>query len=608
MHQPPARHLSTNRPPATERGTCPVDAPPAGSGTDKRVVLLAVGVLVLGLTTLVVVLLLVNWSHAKRGRAAVAVCNSLLDEAVTDAEKQAEQFHHEEAIAALQTVSESIRSNADLAYADWPLRDALEQRAAEQLARRKAAKEEYDARIAHGYVVLEGKLMRGQDRDRILGERAREEGARRVWRPGVPLTRRGTRLIYDGRPFSAVGVNKHELLDLYLGPSPEATGGSEAAKASLRLLTDIGVTVIRVRMNKFWSAKMEQTFLSTDPRGREAAWKRVDAMLDDCDTAGVRVVANITWDTFMWSDLAHESLRDLYGNRESASRKAFRDWILELVARYHDRDTILFWELTNEANLVADLWHPLDKSGVVPYRHTDESLYRAPVVRDEQNNFTSDELAGLCGELADMIKSLDSKHMVGTGFSAPRPAAWHLRESLRTYAASGIWKGDGWTLDSPEEQTRYLRLVTPPSIDLISLHFYGGHEDTIERMCNLKHAADLVGKSVYIGEFGMDNLGGEATYDNPKAVQGLRMMLDAFRLLDVPLALAWTWDEATSIHEPSIRPARHQEVVKLLQEANRAAGESGSLSQGSKKRNARLLELGKELQELLPPKQEAKAP
>jgi len=55
------------------------------------------------------------------------------------------------------------------------------------------------------------------------------------WKPGVALARDGARLMYDGKPFAAVGVNKHELLDQYTaelqGSTPdEAAAARVAAK------------------------------------------------------------------------------------------------------------------------------------------------------------------------------------------------------------------------------------------------------------------------------------------------------------------------------------------------------------------------------------------
>jgi hypothetical protein len=392
------------------------------------------------------------------------------------------------------------------------------------------------------------------------------------WKAGVALTRDGARLIYDGKPFAAVGVNKHELLDQYmaelLGRTPEeAAEARAAARESLRKLQGMGVTVVRVRVSGFWPAQIEQTYLNDDPQVVAQFWAALDAMLDDCDAAGIRVIPTIAWHLGGWADLGHESLRELFTDPLSPSRRLLDQWTGDLVGRYKDRDTILFWELTNESNLGADLRPQFKDDGILqpkldkPAPH----LVRGPVVRDGRNNYSSDELAALTREWCRLIRSIDSTHLIGTGFSAPRPAAWHL------------WLGSiartdrmDWTADTPEQQADYLRLITPDGLDLISLHTYGAE---FERMLDLKLAADSIGMPVYVGEIGMPQKPfGETVYDNPDAVKALGIALQAMREMGIPLSLAWTWDEwGKPVHEPVLRPDTQPGVVRALREANEAA-------------------------------------
>lgn len=392
------------------------------------------------------------------------------------------------------------------------------------------------------------------------------------WLAGVPLEREGATLMYNGRPFGAVGVNKHELLDQYmaelLGRSKEeAAGARDVARASLGRLADIGVRVARVRVSAFWPAQIERTYLHEDPKVRSAFWDCLDQMLDDCDRNGIRVVATIAWHSGAWADLAHESLGDLYTDPRARSRIMLRKWIEDLVTRYADRDTILFWELTNEANLGADLRPMFATEGILkpklerPAPH----LVRGPLVRDGRNNYSSDELVGLIRDLCRLIKSIDSQHLVGTGFSAPRPAAWHLW-------LGSVRRADkmDWTVDTPEQQADYLRMITPEPLDLVSLHTYG-HD--FERILSLKLAADSIGAPVYIGELGMPagRFAG-SVYDAPDAVKGLQLALTAMRETGVPLCLLWTWDEwGRPVHEPVLRPKTQPDVVEVLRRANEAA-------------------------------------
>ena len=395
--------------------------------------------------------------------------------------------------------------------------------------------------------------------------------AAQAWREGVRLTREGSRLMYDGKPFAAVGVNKHELLDQYtcelLGKSgEEAAEARAAAERSLQKLAELGVGVARVRVSAFWPAQIEKTYLNDDPEVRETFWRALDDMLDDCDRAGIRIIPTIAWHLGGWADLGHESLADLYSDPHSKSRELLNTWIRDLVGRYRERDTILFWELTNETNLGADL-RPMFPEGVLKPKIEGpvEHLIRLPVVRDVRNNYSSDELAALVRELCRLIRSIDPERLIGTGFSAPRPAAWHLwLGSLRRAE-----KMD-WTEDTPEQQADYLRLITPDGVDLVSLHSYGGE---FEALLNLKRAADSIERPVYIGELGASTRWfGEPTYDSPEAAEALRLQLEAMRAMGIPLVTLWTWDEwGTPRHEPVLRPETQPEVVRVLREGHAAA-------------------------------------
>ncbi|NOY80118.1 MAG: cellulase family glycosylhydrolase [Kiritimatiellaeota bacterium] len=404
---------------------------------------------------------------------------------------------------------------------------------------------------------------------------ATEEKSEKTHPGPLFLTRTGAQLLMGGRPFRAVGVNKHELLDLYMPDllgKGDAAASMAAARRSLDRLASLGVTVLRVRGSQFWPAQIEKTYLG-GKQTRKIFWDRYDTMLDDCDARGLKVVLTIGWHLGAWPDLGHDSLQNFVGDPHSKGRALFDGWVRDLVGRYKDRDTILFWELTNEANLGADL-RPMKPKGVITPILADPStphghLYRDPVVRDVRNNMSSDELAAFVRESARLIKSIDRNHLIGTGFSLPRPAAWHLwLGSLRRTT-----KMD-WTPDSDGEWADYLRLISPDPVDLISIHHYlgtGRKRIRLERLVIIKKAADELRKPVYWGEAGVSGFPGQV-YDRAAARIGLRCVLDAVRILDIPLCLLWTWNEAgRPVHEPVLRPGSQPEVLELLREAQARA-------------------------------------
>ncbi len=199
------------------------------------------------------------------------------------------------------------------------------------------------------------------------------------------LHRKGAQLLMGEAPFRSVGVNKHELLDMYLADflGQDLEASLTAARRSLDALRDLGVNVVRVRGSQFWPAQIEKTYLGGD-EARSVFWKRYDMMLADCQTRGLRVVLTIAWHLGAWPDLGHESLQEFAGNPYSTSRQLFQQWVSDLVIRYRDNDTILFWELTNEANLGADL-RPQFPEGIIPPGDLSKPhghIVSDPVVRD----------------------------------------------------------------------------------------------------------------------------------------------------------------------------------------------------------------------------------
>ncbi len=236
----------------------------------------------------------------------------------------------------------------------------------------------------------------------------------------------------------------------------------------------------------------------------------------------------------------------------------------DIVTRYRDDSTILFWELTNEANLTVDL-KPMFPQGVIPpfdltkpYKH----LVRNPAPRNERNNWSADELAAFVRETTFLIKSLDPNHLVGTGFSLPRPSAWHLwLGSLRRA------KEMDWTKDSEEEQANFIRLINPEPIDLISFHFYLDADETLDQILVLKRVADELDKPIYAGELGVSTKAVPQGYSHPAGREGLRFVLEMMEALDVPMGLIWTWDDACEPpHEPSVYSGKQPEVVAMLKE------------------------------------------
>ncbi|MCS7187375.1 MAG: cellulase family glycosylhydrolase [Armatimonadota bacterium] len=378
------------------------------------------------------------------------------------------------------------------------------------------------------------------------------------------LRREGALLLLNGQPFRSLGVNKHELLsDHYLA---DFFGGDlktalAAVRRSLDSLVQTDLTIIRLHALPYWSAQIEDTYL----KRREVFWRRFDEMVKDCRERGIKLVPVLLWNIGAFIDIVGESLQEFVNNPRSRSRQMFNGWVEDIVTRYRDDPTILFWEITNEANLTVDL-KPMFPQGVVPptdLTKPHKHLTRNPAPRDWRNNWSADEMAAFVRETAFLIKSLDKNHLVAAGYSAPRPSAWHL-----WFGSLKRAKEMDWTKDSDEEQANYIRMVHPEPLDFVDCHFYLERNGNFDQLALLKRVANELDKPLYVGEVGVSvEVLGEKGYAHPLSQDGLSLLLEAMEVLGVPLVLIWAWDDfCQPPHEPNIRPDVHKEVVALLKE------------------------------------------
>jgi hypothetical protein len=106
-------------------------------------------------------------------------------------------------------------------------------------------------------------------------------------------------------------------------------------------------------------------------------------------------------------------------------------------------------------------------------------------------------------ELVSIIRAADPVRPITSGYSAPRPSAWHNEHSNFTGAEFPFW-----SIDNVEEYTQIM-LEQNQAVDIISLHLYG--LSSYLNSTNLRttapiraaaKAAATVGKLLYLGEYG----------------------------------------------------------------------------------------------------------
>ncbi|MCS7310961.1 MAG: cellulase family glycosylhydrolase, partial [Armatimonadetes bacterium] len=332
--------------------------------------------------------------------------------------------------------------------------------------------------------------------------------------------RRGARLLLEGKPLQLVSVNKFDLFLRFLE-------GGEARQQAIQAIEEAakhGFTVIRFAGVGFYPSHMRHW------SNEKVYWGAFDELVRTAQRQGVYLIPVIHWNLYLFPDMAHECVQDMLTNPDSRSRQYLWLYTYQLVSRYRGEPTVLFWELTNEMNLLADLefMHPYGRSDLNPVH--EGTAY----MRLRRDHFTTEQMVPFLREWAEFVKKLDPHHLVGSGFSAPRPAAQHLR------LARG--KGD-WTEDSEAEMLVYLRDTHPDPIDLLSIHFYRKHdnlrfgnrdEDSAQALTAFQRAAQRIGKPLYIGETGDD-------YEQRPHAPFLRNVLEQAKRLGIPLTLVWNW-------------------------------------------------------------------
>ena len=374
-----------------------------------------------------------------------------------------------------------------------------------------------------------------------------------------------------GSLLGKLGANKPDLALQYIGTasSQDASPAARAvtvpmARKAIADARDIGFFYVRIMAAGYGPvapppagnpAQNDLALWQSDPA---LFWSRVDAMFDDLDAAGIRVVPSFVWNPLQFPALTNETVTDLITNPASRSRALLQRYVGEFIARYRARPTILFYELTNELNLQADL----DLVGRC------RAVSSAPTCV-AQGNFTSWQMNGFARQMVRWIKALDPAHPVGTGYALPRPNAFHLAAQPE-FSPNG---GD-LTADSPA-QFRNVLATTGALFDLWSVHIYpgdvgpAGSEAAAMQMAAV--TASNHGARLYLGEFGDSTL-------SPYLIAMLHKLGNGM----VAYASVWVWEfyqqstwqsaDLTATPPISLEPGFTDAIDMLLM---RAAGGQG---------------------------------
>jgi len=361
----------------------------------------------------------------------------------------------------------------------------------------------------------------------------------------VFLQRSGSDLHLGGRPLRLVAVNKFDLFLSFL----EGGGRKQQATAAIRQAGQLGFTAIRFAGVGFYPSHMRAW------PNQKVYWGAFDELVKTAEEHSVRLIPVIHWNTHLFPDMAGECVQDMILNPDSRSRQYLWLYTHQIVSRYKDEPTILFWELTNEMNLGADLefQYPYVHSGANPVH--EGTAY----MRLRRDNFTTDQMIPFTKSWAEFIRSIDRNHLISSGFGSPRAAAQHLRQA----------PGNGdWPPASEEAAGTWQRAAHPDPIDILSIHFYREHdtvrfgirdEKSVVALSVFKRLSEKIGKPLFIGETGDE-------YATQPGAPFLNDVLDEVVRLGVSLTLVWNWMSPNDPHDVS--PERTPQVVDLMRRAN----------------------------------------
>ncbi len=288
---------------------------------------------------------------------------------------------------------------------------------------------------------------------------------------GVFLAGGTSQLVHAATAVGAdLGANKFDLLLQYTG---RASGGdgSQAYRRVTRAMgekairdgKDVGFTFFRVSVTGYAPSQPGSTQTSdlrlwqTDP---QSYWVLVDTMFDDLDRNGIRLVPTFVWNVGQFPALANESVGTLIRDPRSKSRMLLDKYIEEFISRYKDRKTILFYELSNELNLYADL----DLAKLCTDGKPKPPAAQCAVM----THFTTEDMIAFSTQIVSLIKRLDSGRSVSSGYGLPRQSARHL-ELQPGFSP----KGPDWHLDTIEQLQENLSR-TQAIFDIVSIHVYAG--------------------------------------------------------------------------------------------------------------------------------------
>lgn len=377
------------------------------------------------------------------------------------------------------------------------------------------------------------------------------------------VRREGARLVLNGQPYRAVGMNTPDLFATYAGiffHLDSTFGTPDAARQYIVRAVEEAekhqVAFLRFYASGFWPKDMQLYF---DSPGRY--WAAMDGVMALCRKHHVRLVPSIFFHIALWPLLCGEDYASL-ADPKSRTYAAMHKYATELVSRYKDDTNILAWELTNEMVLAADV-NMAGRDAPGPYVMLKPTTKTKLTVKD---SFTTATILEFYRDMTAHIRQIDPNHLVTSGDAGPRNTSVSLRENFPTAV---------WTPDTPRQYLASLLSTQPEPLDLISLHHYGslvktgategvGQAQGLEALRCLIHAVHAAQSPLFIGELGNTS----PTLQEDTQAKYVRSAIDLIEAEGVSLAAVWAWYMQVSPPH-NVTAETHPDLLERIAQFNR---------------------------------------
>lgn len=358
-----------------------------------------------------------------------------------------------------------------------------------------------------------------------------------------------TRLLRGGALFRNVGANVPDLFGLFLR-------GEDAV--AVKRLADAGKAgMLFVRCPAGTANDADFAVYQREPSRWFAAF---DRMLAAADAAGIAVVPSLLYDVRLLPRTAQpvsgkpETVRDLF-QPGSGSNELALSYVTAMVDRYKNDTRVLMWEIGNEYNAIADA---MPAGPTIP-------------VADVPS---SDDVRAFLAQIGSRIRAHDKKHLITTGNGNIGAHAWHLRQARLVGQPPPELNDEN--KDSFAQYVEMMRFLTPPPVDVVSVHLGPTDAETPDWLFVNKTAAatfpwartasDQVRKPLFVGEVLEKGTPAEGGTEFPWSQDFLNRMPRGV----APIAAIANWGSAAPGADPAavVSPEATPLLVRAVARAN----------------------------------------